>query len=299
MSKKKKSKNKNQTSSSWSIFIFILIIICSSFYKFNHDNIDDGGFYLNFVDVGQGDCELITCGGTNVLIDCGEDSKAADVIAYLEKNNVQKLDYVVATHPHSDHMGGMHSIIENYDIGEVIIPHLPDKDVPTTRFFEKFLDACDKKKTKISEAKVGRNIKFGGADAEIISPNSQSYDDVNNYSVGLLITYGENRFILTGDAETVSEKEILENGVLKKVDVYKAGHHGSTSSGSKKFLEAIQPDIAVISCGAGNSYGHPAKKTLTSLKKYTDEIYRTDLNGTIVVYSDGKTVSVTTERQGK
>lgn len=254
---------------------------------------------VHFIDVGQGDSVFITAGGVNMLIDSGESGEAKNVINYLDSCGVKKLDYVVATHPHSDHMGGMSTIINTYQIGQVIMPHLDDRDIPTTRYFEKFLDACDAKGLGITEAMLGSRISIGDAEAEIIAPSSQSYSGANNYSIGIILTHGRNSFIFTGDAETASEKEMVESGRLRKVRVYKAGHHGSDTSSSDEFLKAIAPEYAVISCGAGNSYGHPCKSTLEKLEHYTKEIYRTDLNGSIVFESDGINLQVRTERNGK
>lgn len=231
-----------------------------------------------------------------MLIDCGESEAADSVIRYLNEMNVGRLDYIVATHPHSDHMGGMYKIVNNFEVGEVIIPHCADKDFPTTRYYEKFLDACDSEDVRISEAKLGNVIELGDAQIEIIAPCSRSYDNTNNYSVGLFLTHGENTFIFTGDAEALAEKEMAAAGKLRHADVYKANHHGSDTSGCAQFLEAISPDYAVISCGRGNSYGHPDKKALKAISKYTDEIYRTDLDGTVTIVSDGKDLTIKTEK---
>ena len=296
--KSKKSKKNSSKNKVLPIIISVIGILLGTWYELHHTN-DSDGLTVHFVDVGQGDCELICCDGKNVLIDCGEESKAADVAAYLNKCDVKYLDYIIATHPHSDHMGSMSRVIEEYGVGEVIMPHLPDSDIPDSRYFEKFLDACEAHKTKVSEAKIGRKLEIGSAEAEIISPNSKSYEDVNNYSIGIILTYGTNSFFMAGDAESLSEKEMLSAGRLRDVDVYKAGHHGSSSSGSAAFLKVIKPEISVICCGANNSYGHPSKKTLKALKKYSPDIYRTDLNGSVVVHSDGSNLTVTPERESK
>lgn len=231
-----------------------------------------------------------------MLIDCGESEAVDRVIRFLNEKGVKKLDYVVATHPHSDHMGGMYKIVDNFDIDQIIVPHLDGKDTPTTRYYEKFLDSCEAKGLFLTEAEVGRNIDLGDAKIEIIAPCSESYDNTNNYSVGLFLTHGENTFIFTGDAEALAEKEIAESGKLRHADVYKAGHHGSSTSSSEKFMAAITPDYAVISCGEGNSYGHPNEKALKEISQYTDKIYRTDLSGTVTFISDGKNLTVSTEK---
>lgn len=252
--------------------------------------------YVHFIDVGQGDCVYITAGGQNMLIDCGEASESETVISYLNKQGVSRLDYVIATHPHSDHMGGMSEIILSYDVGEVIMPHLEDEDIPTTRYFENFIDACSTKGLYITEAQTGRTIALGEAEAEIIAPLGSGYSNANNYSIGIILSHGNNDFLFTGDAEELAEEEMLESGRLEHVRVYKAGHHGSSTSSSKDFIKAISPDYAVIMCGAGNSYGHPHDVIIDRLSEYTKQIFRTDLDGNIVFESDGLNLQVRTER---
>ncbi len=251
---------------------------------------------MHFIDVGQGDSVLISYEGGNMLIDCGESEKTDSVVHYLRDQGISRLDYVIATHPHSDHMGGMYKIINEFRIGEVIIPHLDDDDIPTTRFFEKFLDACEDKECGLTEAEIGRKIQLGEASLELIAPVSEEYENLNNYSVGTVISHGRNSFILTGDAETLAEAEMLESGRVNRTTVYKAGHHGSSTSSSKKFIDAIAPDYAVISCGEGNSYGHPSDAVIKRISGYTDKIYRTDLCGSVVFVSDGAELEVRTER---
>lgn len=266
-------------------------------------NVFGGGFApsveelsVHYIDVGQGDSIYITSGGEGMLIDCGESGDTDRVISYLDNMGVSKIDYVVGTHPHSDHMGGMSKIVEHYDIGEMIIPHIDDSDTPTTKYFERFLNACSEKNLSLTEAELGRKITVGDAELKIIAPNSEDYSNVNNYSVSFIMYHGENSFIFTGDAEKLAENEMIESGSLEDIDVYKAGHHGSDTSSSEDFLNVIKPDYAVISCGEGNSYGHPNDITVENLSKFTDKIYRTDLVGTVVFTSDGKELDVKTER---
>lgn len=251
---------------------------------------------VSFIDVGQGDCVFISSGGETMLIDCGEASESATVINYLDRMGVDRIDYVVGTHPHSDHMGGMSDIIYEFSVGEVIIPHLADEDIPTTRYFEDFLDACSDKGLYIDEAQRGRVITLGDAEAEFIAPVSNDYSGANNYSIGILLTHGNNDFLFTGDAEAEAEFEMLESGALEHVRVYKAGHHGSDTSSSEEFIRVISPDYAVIMCGAGNSYGHPHDRIVERLAEYTRNIYRTDLCGTVVFESNGINLQIRTER---
>lgn len=256
----------------------------------------DDKLSVHFIDVGQGDSAFIEADGVTMLIDSGEESETDKVIHYLKEMGVKKLNYVIGTHPHSDHMGGLYKIIDEFSIGEVIIPPLPDDAIPTYRFFDRFLDSCDDKGLSITESEAGRSIFLGDVKAEIVAPAGTGYEDLNDYSVCLYITHGENTFLLTGDAEALSETEMTESGRLGHADVYKAGHHGSGSSSTQALLDAVTPDYAVISCGTENPYGHPHDSTIQRLSAFTDKIFRTDLCGTIVFESDGKALTVRTER---
>ncbi len=300
--KKKQSSEKSQKKGIIWVIGFIIAVIAGVIFGFSRN--DGGGeigaelapLKVHYIDVGQGDSIFIQSGEDTMLIDCGEIGKDDEVKAYLDNLGITQIDYVIGTHPHSDHMGCMDKIVEYYDIGEIILPHLDDSDVPTTKYFERFLTAVENKGMQITEAEVDRVIKINTAECRIIAPCSDDYSNANNYSVGIIMTYGENSFIFTGDAEELAEKEMIESGRLQDIDVYKVGHHGSDTSSSEEFLEVIKPDIAVISCGEGNSYGHPCDITLENLSKYTDKIYRTDLSGSIVITSDGKELTVTEEK---
>lgn len=274
----------------------VLFIIWQDFLKPKHTFPVEDKLVMHFIDVGQGDCTFIAANGRTMLVDCGESSESDKVEGYLRRLGVNRLDHIIATHPHSDHMGGMHTIIDSFDVGEVIVPHIPDDQIPTTHFYEQFLDSCAAAKVQISEATVGTVFQLGDAHIEFIAPDGSHYDDLNNYSLSFVLTHGENTFLLTGDAEAESEAAMLKSGRLDKVSLYKAGHHGSAYSSTNELLEAIRPDIAVISCGSENSYGHPADSTVKRLRKYTKQIFRTDLSGSIIIESDGKKLAVTTER---
>lgn len=278
------------------IFLTVAFFIYAYFHPVQGYLAADDRLSVHYIDVGQGDSVFLAADGETMLIDCGEDHETDKVISYLEELGVRKLDYVICTHPHSDHMGGMYKVIGSFETGEVIIPHLDDEDIPTSRYFERFLDACEENGCRLEEAEAGRIISLGDARAEVIAPLSSSYSSINDYSVSLFITHGKRSFIFTGDAEKYSENEMAMSGRLRHADVYKAGHHGSDTSSSPGFLEVISPSVAVISCGEGNSYGHPCDITLERIAEYTDKVYRTDLCGTIVIESDGEELAVRTER---
>lgn len=298
--RRKRGKKKKRKSLNWLVWLLLIFVTAMFFRLYSNRKrpylAADDTLAVHFIDVGQGDCTLLACDGKIMLIDCGEYQYSSDVISYLTERGVSRIDYLVGTHPHSDHMGGMAYIVDKFDIGEVIIPHVSDDDIPTTVFYERFLDACWEKDCKVTEAQLGRVIELGDARAEIIAPASLDYEDVNDYSVSFFVTHGEKSFVLTGDAEGVSENEMFYGGRLQKADVCKAGHHGSGSSSTTAFLNIVRPDISVISCGEGNSYGHPSKSAIDRISRYTSRIYRTDLCGTIIIESDGKDLRVMTER---
>ena len=252
---------------------------------------------VHYLDVGQGDCILIRTPDKNMLIDCGETDKSETVLSYLKSKNIKKLDFVVATHPHSDHMGCMGEIISQVDTGEVIMPYLTDEDIPTTRYFEDFLTALDEADIEITEAETGAEINLGEAEAVLLAPEEKC-SNLNNYSVGVILNHGRNSFVFTGDAEKKAEKHFIKSGLIDKCTVYKAGHHGSSTSSSEEFMAKLRPDYTVIMCGEGNSYNHPEDEAVSRIGKYTDKknIYRTDLSGTVVVVSDGEGIDVKTER---
>jgi len=245
---------------------------------------------VHFLAVGQADSILVQSGEHFMLIDAGNNNDAGFVVNYLKKLGVNKLDYVVGTHPHEDHIGGLDAIIDTFDVGKVLMP----KVTTTTKTFEDVLKAIKKKGLKITAPVPGSTWEIGSAKVEVLAPNSKSYDSLNNYSIVLKVTYGENVFLFTGDAEAVSEGEMLEKNYELAADVLKVGHHGSSTSTTDAFLKKVSPDYAVISVGKDNKYGHPHQETLAKLVKKDVKVYRTDEQGTIVFSSDGQLLSVET-----
>lgn len=241
---------------------------------------------VHFINVGQGDSTLITCGGNAMLIDAGDNNKGTTVQNYLQKQEIKKLDYVIGTHPDSDHIGGLDVVITKFDCGLIMMPDYP-KDTATYR---DVVDAMKYKGYKNTLPVVGTSYKLGDAEFTIIAPNKE-YSDPNNSSVGIILTHGEKKFLFTGDAEEEAEADIVSNGVDISCDVYQVGHHGSNTSSSIALLEAANPTYAVISCEEGNKYGHPRAETLINFRTRGIKVYRTDEQGTIIAKSDGHTIS--------
>lgn len=245
-----------------------------------------GTMEVHFIDVGQGDSTLITCEGHAMLIDTGEATKGTAIQNYLQKQKIDKLDYLILTHPDSDHIGGAPVIITKFQIDKVFTSNY-EKDNKT---YMKLIQALDNKRLKQTTPKVGTKYSLGTAEFTILAPNN-TYRNPNDASIALLLQNGKNRFLFTGDAEEDAEQDILENGLDISADVYKAGHHGSRTATSEKFFEAVSPSSAVISCGEDNSYGHPHAQTLNTFRMNGVKVYRTDEEGTIIATSDGEKIT--------
>lgn len=250
---------------------------------------------IHFIDVGQADSILIQIGDNACLIDAGNNEDSELVSSYLDEAGVKKLDYIIGTHPHEDHIGGLDVVIDNFQIDKVILPEY----TLTTKTFLDVLDAIENKGLKITKPMVGDEYKLGDASFTIIAPVKSDYgDNANNYSVGIKLVYGKTSFVTVGDAEIIAEKDMLGTGIDLTADLFKASHHGSHTSNSEEFLNAIDPTFAVISVGEGNSYGHPNSNVVTTLLEDDVQIYRTDKQGTIVVSSDGVNLSFKTKSKG-
>lgn len=247
-----------------------------------------GSISVHFIDVGQGDSILIKAGSAAMLIDAGNPGDEDIIERYIKKQGVEKLNYVIGTHPHADHIGGMASIIKDYPIDKILMPDVDNN----TQTYENVLDAVDEKGMTITVPKVGAKYNLANAQFTVLAPNGSGYKDLNNNSIVIRLVFGSTSFLLEGDAEDVSESEMLSKGFDLTSALLKVGHHGSNSSSTLPFLKAVKPKYAVISVGAGNSYGHPAANTLDRLTSVGAEIFRTDLLGTIVATSDGKNITL-------
>lgn len=244
-----------------------------------------GDMKIHYIDVGQGDSELIQVDGKNILIDAGTSDKKA--LNYLKSIGVTTLDYVIATHPHEDHIGSMDDVVNAFNIGTFYAP----KVTHTTKNFENMVNALKSKNLKMTAPKVGDQLTIGNATLTFLAPNSDKYEDLNNYSIVCKLKYGNNSFLFDGDAEALSESEILAKQLDIQADVLKVGHHGSNSSTSQAFLDKVNPKYAIISDAKGNDYGHPHKETLDKVNAKGIKTFRTDLNGTIIATSNGTDIT--------
>ena len=242
---------------------------------------------VTFLDVGQADCIFIHSEGHYMLVDAGKNEDGDAIVSFLSEKGVDRLDYVIGTHPHEDHIGGLDEVIQAFHIGTVI---LPDK-IHTSQTFEDVLGAVEEKNLEITLAQPGDTYTLGGGSFTVLSPNKDYGDTLNNWSVGIRLVNGGNSFLMTGDGEQEAEADILSTGLTLKSDVLKAGHHGSETSNSSRFLDAVQPQYAVISCGKDNQYGHPDLSVLDAFRDRGISVFRTDEQGTVTAVSDGNTIT--------
>lgn len=271
------------------IILIGIALIGGLFYPDIFGNTGSEDLEVHFIDVGQGDCILIKGKEKNMLIDAGSDSYSYDVINYIASQGIYRLDYVVGTHPHEDHIGSLDDVIDYFDVGKVILPEV----IHTSIAFENLLDSIEMNDLSLTIASPGDSYDLDGAKALILAPLRQTYGNLNNYSVVIKLINGENSFLFTGDAEHISENEMLDNDYrILKSDVLKLGHHGSSSSSSEEFLRAVNPDYGVILVGERNSYGHPHWETLDVLEYMGIKYFRTDLDGNIIFRSNGEKISI-------
>lgn len=279
------------------IIIFSLVIVFSiipgsNIYAKSKD-IKADAFWIEYIDVGQGDASLIQCDGEYMLIDGGSSSSSSLIYTILKNKEINNLKYIIGTHGDADHIGGLAGALNYAKVGDAYCS-VTESD---TRAFNSFLKYLDKQGKILKVPKAGDTFELGSAKITILGPINES-EDSNNMSIVIKITYGKTSFLFTGDAETDEEKDIIKKYKRDiNCDVLKVGHHGSASSTSTEFLNAVKPKIAVISCGLDNSYGHPTQTVLDSINKKGAEIYRTDLHGDVFCYSDGKKLTFATEKR--
>lgn len=242
---------------------------------------------IHYLDVGQADAALILCGEEAMLIDGGNAEDSDFLYSYLKNHSVDRLKYIVCTHPHEDHAGGLAGALNYAEAGTALCP-VTEYD---SRAFRSFVKYLDRQGVSITVPVPGESLPFGGASVQVLGPISMNEEELNNTSLVLRIVYGETSFLFTGDAEQAEEREIAGAGYDMKSTVLKVGHHGSVDATSELFLGRVMPEYAVISVGADNPYGHPAEEVLNRLDAAGAKVYRTDLQGSIICVSDGKAVS--------
>lgn len=243
--------------------------------------------YVSFIDVGQGNCTLLRCGGKAILVDSGEVGAAQTVINYIKNLGIDELNCVLVTHPHTDHMGAMTKILYEFKIDDLIMPEIPEEIIPTNKTYEKFLTAVSDNAGDVIAAKPGETYSYGEMTLEIFAP-LRDYDNLNDMSAVSRISYGDTSVIFTGDATTTVEKDLLKKNIDYSATVLNVGHHGSKTSSSEAWLRAVNPKYAVISCGVNNDYGHPHSVITKRLEELGIKYFETDLLGTIVFESDSK-----------
>lgn len=253
---------------------------------------DIGACEMHFIDVGQGDCSMFITENGTVVVDAGTAAAAANTREYI-KQYTDTIDYLVLTHPHEDHIGGAAQIIEGIKVENIVLSDAASD----TMTFSLLLDAMDKSGANIICGRAGDTFSAGGMDINVLAPLGE-FDNFNNYSLVVRVDFGYTSVLVTGDAEYGSEKLMCQRWSDElRADILKLGHHGSSTSSSRKFVSAVDPSWAVISCGKNNSYGHPHAETLALLDDYHIPYVRTDEMGSIVFHSNGKAVTLRGEDQ--
>jgi len=291
--------SKNIRKSNFLVPLIVCVVTLAAWAFYSAANLDSDSkqlprddFYVHFIDVGQGDCALIEAQGRFMLIDGGERGNEDQVTKYLKAQGVQQLDYVVATHPHSDHIGGLaYGILDNFSVGTVIAPRFSPENMPDTNTFEAFLQAVARlaeQGAKALYAVPGDHFALGEASFTVLGPLREYPGSYNNNSVIIQILFENSSVLFMGDAEKTVESDLAKHwGEALRADLLKAGHHGSKTSSNDVLLDLTLSSDMVISCGVGNSYGHPSRVVLERCKSRQIQVHRTDINGTIVFSSNG------------
>lgn len=253
------------------------------------DSLEDGDtLEVHYIDVGQGDSILIRQGDQSMLIDAGNNNKGTTVWSYLLHQNVDHLTYAIGTHPDADHIGGMDVVLYKIDCDTVMLPACASD----TKTYEELIQTIGQREQTVVTPKQGQIYTLGKASFQILTDTDKNYgDNTNDYSLAFRLTFGDTSFLFTGDAEKEAEQDMLASGLTLQSDVYKAAHHGAETANTEAFLTAVNPTYCVISCGEGNSYGHPRAAVLNSLRTMGVKVFRTDEQGTIVATSDGSTIT--------
>ena len=277
------------------VIIFGTIALCTVIFEKdyigefinNHSSnstVVEGTMEVSYLDVGQGDSAYIRVNDFDILIDAGPKSDSDRLLEQLKAKNIDDFEMIIATHPHEDHIGGMADVFQQYDVESFYMPSVTH----TTKTFENMVKAVSNEGIKIQTIKEGMKFDLGtGAKIDVYSPIYESYEEFNDYSPIMKLTFGETELIFTGDAEAHAEADVVAKYPDNlKADVLKFGHHGSSTSSTEEFLQSVSPEYGIISCGADNKYGHPHRETLDKISKYNIKSYRTDTQGQITLTSD-------------
>lgn len=278
------------------LFLLLLLSLtaCEEYTEFDppvqSTPVSGEGLTVHFIDVGQADSAFLQCDGMSMLIDGGNVEDSSLIVSYLTDLNTNFIDYVICTHAHEDHVGGLSGPMSQFPVGTVYCP----VEEYTTRAFDNFLKYTNEQGLSLTAPQPGAQFTLGEAIVTILGPLETENVSTNNTSIVLRVDYGATSFLFTGDAEYESETALLDADAPLEATVLKVGHHGSSTSTSYRFLRDVNPQYAVISCGVDNSYGHPHDETMSRLRDADVTLYRTDMQGHIVACSDGETVTFQT-----
>ena len=286
-------RRKGKTSALSAIVVVVLVIAYffmqdklpteNSFGENKNDVIESpGSMIVEFIDVGQADCALIYTDNAAMLIDGGNNPDGELVAQFIKEQGIDKLDYVIATHAHEDHIGGLDVVLDEIDVEYIMMPLVEH----TSKSYYDLLDAIDNSNAEVLMPAVGDTYGFDGATWQVVNCHAQDEDNLNESSIVIRLVHGEVSFLFTGDAEIVNELDMMVSDCEIESDILKVGHHGSSTSSCEEFIAAVDPELAIISCGKDNSYGHPHWETVETLENAGIEMRRTDLEGTIRVISN-------------
>ncbi len=292
------------------IYLFIVLVLATHFlevfgvlsYNKLHSSLNsingvkkqESEFSVYYLDVGQSDCTIVTCDGKVLMIDTGTVNQVHKIRESLFSLEVNTIDYMVITHQHDDHMAGASQLMDEYEIKNVVMPKLSSINSVDSLTYQDLINKIAVKSIKPIAVSAGDAFMLGTAKVEILSPIKQD-KNLNNMSVVIKITYGDTEFLFQGDSESTVEKQILRSGADIDVDVIKIGHHGSNTSTSDSYIDAVSPQYAIVSAGIKNDYGHPSFPVIDRLHQNNVEIYSTSYNGNIIVNSDGNNISIIKE----
>ncbi len=306
---KEKIKDKNRIKKFLIIFLLLIIIISGIFFALKPDSYNsalvflrlrdskasDKAFSVHFIDVKQGDCSLIISDNECALIDTGDKLYSKAVVSYIKSQGITKLDYIIISHPHADHIGGLSEIISAFEVKCIIISKIPDYCVPDDINYNEIMMECKNNNIEIKQPYDDEIISMGEAEITLFTLPAD-YENFNNMSIVAKIRNDKISFLFTGDIEEKAEEYLLDNHKDLNASVLKVAHHGSNTSSSEVFLTAVNPEVCIISCGYDNSFNHPSVNSVSRLNEYTNMVLRTDLLGTIVVEVEDNTLNIKSKK---